>query len=429
VARLQRQSLTERGLGFVSQWFSNPQNKQFIDDLIASVKESPQHVGEFFEGEVLEAIKQHWVRIALVTGGLLLAEEIIAILAATPEPTMLTKVIAVILQIAVIAILGYFAAVEAKGAYDEGRNWFTIARRANGDPAVITEASRSFVRMVWHIVMAILALAGVRARVRGFTVPESVAAGVGEAGVGGGAGAGEPSNVTPISSHPGYRPSFSPPTSGQPSAYYGGSAAPKIEPLETPVEASAPVPAPPPAAAAGTTLATTPGPGVQPVPAAAAGLAAATQAKKWPPFVLKLPIEKAPHLATYRSWLGVLQSDPNYVRGNPAQLDKWHQAHRQCGSHPIPRSVYERGHALGLTGKEGEERIRVPDWSRRSKSIFMQVDHIIERQLTPNSHRGIFDEMDNYELLDGRSNVNSRNRYVGNIRAGEQLDAFKEHGK
>jgi Domain of unknown function (DUF4157) len=291
VARLQRDFLSKLAIGagatvagfplvgeiLISGWFADPRNKQFIHDLIASAKESPQHVKEFFVDEVWEAIKQHWDRIVLVTGGLLLTEAIIAGLAAAPEPTMLTKVIAVILQIAVIAILGYFVAVEAKGAYDEGRNWFAIARRANGDPAVITEASRSFVRMVWHIVMAVLVLAGVRARLRGFTVPGGAAAGAGEAGIGGGAGAGEPGNVTPISSHPAYRPSFRSPTSGQPSAYYGGRAAPKIEPLETPVEAPAPAPTPTPSAATGTTPATMARPGVQPVPAAAAGLVAATE--------------------------------------------------------------------------------------------------------------------------------------------------------
>ncbi len=103
--------------------------------------------------------------------------------------------------------------------------------------------------------------------------------------------------------------------------------------------------------------------------------------------MLKLPQQKAPHLLTYLGWLGRLQSDPNYDRGNPAQLDEWHQALRMGGSDPIPASVYERGHALGLAGEIGERRIRVPDWSRTEESIPMQVDHIVELQVTPAAMR------------------------------------------
>jgi hypothetical protein len=142
--------------------------------------------------------------------------------------------------------------------------------------------------------------------------------------------------------------------------------------------------------------------------------------RKRPPFVLRLPQQKASHLERYHNWLGVLQSDPHYDRGDPSQPEqqqRWHDAHRIGGSHGIPCKVYERGHVLGLTGRKGERRIRIPDWSRHSKSISMQVDHIIELQLTPASHRSVFDDMDNYELLDSSSNVASRNILVGNIRA------------
>jgi hypothetical protein len=400
-----------------SQWYNNPRNKQFINDLRASVIESPQHVKEFFKDEVLEAIKEHWLRIVGVTGVLLGLEWVIALLLAAPEP-FITKLIAVIAQIVVIAILAYFVAVEAVGAYDEGRNWYTLARRANGDPAVIKEASRAFVRMVWHIVMAVLVLAGVRARWRGFTVRGGAAASTGEAGIGSGAGAGEPSNIRPITSARGYKPSSSSSPSGGPVAYRGDSAVLKYEPLETPVEAPAPAPAPAPAVATGTTPAPKIGPGVQPVPAIAAGVAAATgKKKKRPPFVLRLPQQKAPHLRTYRSWLGVLQSDPNYERGNPDQLEIWHREHRSGGgAHAIPASVYERGHRLGFTGESGERRIRVPDWSP-TRSIPMEVDHIIELQVTPDRFRWHFNSVDNYELLDRTSNGTSGRLLAGNIRS------------
>lgn len=188
--------------------------------------------------------------------------------------------------------------------------------------------------------------------------------------------------------------------------------------------------------------------------------------KQRPPFVLRLPLEKAPHFVRYQSWLTVLQSDPNYQRGNPGQLDIWHQKLRLGGSDGIPSCVYERGHALGFTGAAGERRVRVPNWSRM-RSTSMEVDHIIELQLTPSAMRSDFNSLANMELLDETSNGNSgkqiqlnvaaerarqvafdptaANRVlrfdavtleggtpgerwsVDEIRAGEQLDAYEQH--
>ncbi len=131
--------------------------------------------------------------------------------------------------------------------------------------------------------------------------------------------------------------------------------------------------------------------------------------KPRPPFILRLPQEKAPHLAIFRMWIGPdisrhLRSDPGYERGNPAQLDRWHQAHRLGGSDAIPAEVYERGHQLGLTGEEGERRIRVPNWSPGGKPMSMEVDHIIELQVAPPTFMNYFNSMANYELLDRRAN-------------------------
>src|SRR5262249_27254653 len=209
-------------------------------------------------------------------------------------------VIAVILQIAIIAILGYFAAVEVKGAYEEGRQWLSTAKRAHGDPTVITEASRAFVRMVWHIIMAILTVAGVRARIRGATVPGADAT-TGSGTSGGAAAAGE-GEVIPLSSHPKYQPQFQPrppsPASGQPaaSAFGPGSTARQLAPAEHPLTEPVTVPrAPTPAPAAAMAPLTTPsaGPGGQPVPTVAAGVSAANSRKKKPPLEIRLPQKKA----------------------------------------------------------------------------------------------------------------------------------------
>jgi hypothetical protein len=81
-------------------------------------------------------------------------------------------------------------------------------------------------------------------------------------------------------------------------------------------------------------------------------------------------------------------------------------------------SVYERGHLLGFTGEGGEKRIRVPNWSRDAiNSIEMQVDHIIELQLTPDFMREEFDSIFNWELLDAKSNQASGNLLKNSIAA------------
>ena len=205
----------------------------------------------------------------------------------------------------------------------------------------------------------------------------------------------------------------------EPPAAFSGNNPLKIEPAPLPQPGRvypfpAPKPRPAPVAGQSTAPASPPNPVTPVIPRI--GLDPAPDPKPRPPFVLKLPQQKAPHLATYRSWLGVLQSDPNYGRGNPGQLERWHQALRLGGSHAIPAAVYERGHRMGFTGENGERRVRVPDWSR-TKSVPMEVDHIIELQVTPQSFREDFNSMSNFELLDRPSNGTSGPLLSANIAA------------
>jgi hypothetical protein len=197
-----------------------------------------------------------------------------------------------------------------------------------------------------------------------------------------------------------------------------GNLALKYEPA--PVAGPVPEVAPPPPEAAPAPAAAAkpaaPGKTVVPVTPVVPGVRGAPEEKERPPFVLLLPRQKESHLLQHRRWLGVLQSDPNYERGNPPQLDNWHRALRIGGSNPIPTSVYERGHALGLTGEDGERRIRVPDWpAAECASFAMQVDHIVELQLTPPSMRDEFDSVSNWELLDAASNQGSGSLLRSNI--------------
>jgi len=180
---------------------------------------------------------------------------------------------------------------------------------------------------------------------------------------------------------------------------------PNVAPKPTPANDVVPQPKPAPA----------PSPDAPPVPVTPVVPGPADpDKKKKRPFVLLLPQQKAPHLQLYLNWLGVLQSDPNFVRGNPHQEDIWHQALRIGGGDPIPAEVYERGHRLGLTGEAGEIRIRKPDWSL-THSVPMEVDHIIELQVTPDSKRSFFNSMANFELLDRPSNGTSGPLIQGNI--------------
>ncbi len=206
----------------------------------------------------------------------------------------------------------------------------------------------------------------------------------------------------------------------EPPVAFSGNNPLKIEPYVVPAQPAKvyPFPAPKPKAAAapaqaiGPGVSSPPGPVTPVVPNVA--LNPSTAPKPKPPFVLLLPRQKSVHLTTYRSWLGVLQSDPNYDRGNPNQLERWHQALRVGGSHAIPPDVYERGHSLGLTGEAGERLIRVPDWSR-SQSVAMEVDHIIELQVTPQAFREDFNSISNFELLDRPSNGSSGPLLSSNI--------------
>lgn len=213
-----------------------------------------------------------------------------------------------------------------------------------------------------------------------------------------------------------------------------------IVPAPTPVPVAPPVPVPVPAtapvtvpgvpaapapglgraigvgtaqtAAKATQVATGPSPAPQPVPQPVPD--PKDKKKTRPPFVLNLPRQKELHLPRYRGLLGQLQSDPKYDRGAPAQRDKWDKSLRIGGSHAIPQSVYDRGHALGLTSSAGEELIRIPDWTPTGAKSPMEVDHIIELQVTP-APREYYDHIDFYELLDRLANGNSGNVLRANI--------------
>jgi hypothetical protein len=397
--------------------------KQFIDDLGASLAESPQHVMEFFHDEVLAQIRAHLQQILFVTAALIVAEETVALLAAFPEP-LLTKVIAAILQIGIIVFVGVMAAEELKGAFDEGRRWLATAGRANGQAALISEASRAFVHMVWHIVMAVLALAGIRARFGGVAAPAAGGATAGEMGAAGGAtqsSAAAGADVIPIT-RPRVKPRPAPPPPTQPtvSAVGRGGALPKLKPFEAPqVEPLAPpvpdLPPPTPAPVTSAAASTTPsaGPGVQPVPALAAGLSSSTQ----DPQVrvrLHLPLEKKQHAHLYQRL--VRGHDLEHTPGLPrktAQARNWDRELRPNGRMEMNLRAWVDLERIGIS----EARRLRPDWTWRSREVDMEVDHRVEWQvLGPAARANFGDSMPNHELLDEPSNNQAGKTLRQNIR-------------
>jgi hypothetical protein len=245
---LQRQKAGEESGGFfksVKGFLTEPRRRQYAKDVVAAVREAPDHAYEVLVGEVLEAIKQHYVKFFLVLGGFIGAEIVAGILGAVPEPTMLTKVVAAAVQFLVFAIMGYYAAVELKGALEEGSRFFDLCREANGNPEKIREASIALLRMVRHIILAILNIIGARAKLRSLgamrgTTETTEAAEAGIEGAGHTAASG-PSNVIPITRATRTTPT-GPAPSGGPVAFEG-SLARNMEtgPVEEPVPASVPV--------------------------------------------------------------------------------------------------------------------------------------------------------------------------------------------
>jgi hypothetical protein len=119
-----------------------------------------------------------------VTLGFIAAEIVVGILTAIPEPTLLTKVVAFILQGLIMAMIGFTVGTELTGAIIEGGRWFSLCHQARGNPDLIAEASRSFLRMVRHILLAILTIIGARAKLREPRLPNTGAVGSSSRAVG-----------------------------------------------------------------------------------------------------------------------------------------------------------------------------------------------------------------------------------------------------
>lgn len=229
--------------------------QRVVSNLRTSVEMSPRYFTEIFVGEVLDAVLENWVEVLAVTVGLIAAEGLISVLAASP--TGISQFIAAVLQVIVIAILGSFATIELGSAVTEGMMWYRLCSDPNAGPEQLAEAARAFLRMLRHIVLAILILAGVRARVRGAGVIRDASAARGAAlesstrplppGE-------PPPGVTRLSSHPDFRPAPAASTTPPPRpvalrAASGGAQPAPVRAVPQPVPE--PLPSPPAAAPTG----------------------------------------------------------------------------------------------------------------------------------------------------------------------------------
>ncbi|MGB5969455.1 MAG: DUF4157 domain-containing protein, partial [Spirulinaceae cyanobacterium] len=138
-----------------------PSLRQRFKDLIAAILGTVRHAPEVL-GELWEEIKAQWPLFVALLVGLIVAEKLVLFLAATPEPTFLTKALAVALQGLIIAVYGASLAVSLK----EGINSVIIggrtAWRANGDPAQIEEASKTLLKGIGNLLLAVLSSYGLK---------------------------------------------------------------------------------------------------------------------------------------------------------------------------------------------------------------------------------------------------------------------------
>jgi tetratricopeptide (TPR) repeat protein len=134
---------------------SDPSWQQIVKDLLASVVQSPLHAGDVL-GDIFEYLQEHWQQFVWTTVGLIAAQTSVAVLTGIPEPTFLSKVLAVALQSFLFAVYGVTIVVSVDAAINELKNWWNAASTANGNPEAIAEASRALLRMVGYILILII---------------------------------------------------------------------------------------------------------------------------------------------------------------------------------------------------------------------------------------------------------------------------------
>ena len=146
--------------------------------------------------------------------------------------------------------------------------------------------------------------------------------------------------------------------------------------------------------------------------------------KECPPIILYLPSAKAQDLDAYAALIGQLEHVPDRAR-NTKQRNFW----RGVMPGRIPPAVWNRANSLGLS----RDDVIFPYWSlttKYEKNKPMEVDHLIEMQVTPIGRESQFDTMFYYRLMDASSNGGAGAELMHNIlKMREALAAcYKDQG-
>jgi len=169
-------NVTGTGVGTVGRMVvANNGLMPLIDAMTDSIVRSPKYM----LADIREMLKDHWLEIVQSMTAFIAIELGVAALIATPDPTMGTKIAALLLQALVLALMAYFAVEATTGAAEAGQLWWDTLLAAVKDPtapdkAKIELASQYFAHLVLNLVTAISTTAGALGIAwRGFRTPEA----------------------------------------------------------------------------------------------------------------------------------------------------------------------------------------------------------------------------------------------------------------
>ncbi|MEO8704203.1 MAG: hypothetical protein ABI867_29390 [Kofleriaceae bacterium] len=144
-------------------------HEQLAADIRASIASCPKHIKQRLD----RLTAQQLAEITNVAANLMAAEMVILVLAALPEPTIASKVVAVVLQVLLLVLAFHIAFTESVAAFHSALAWWKVIKDANGNPAEIEKSSGLFAELILHMVQAIGAAIQVTTiGLRGIRVPE-----------------------------------------------------------------------------------------------------------------------------------------------------------------------------------------------------------------------------------------------------------------
>ncbi len=126
---------------------------QLIADIQQSIFGSAKYLPQAFI-ESMPDSREKWLEFMQVTAALVAAELGVGILAAMPEPTMVTKVAAIALQALIIVFLIKTSVDEGTEVVKYSRLWWNDVKTAHGEQGQVDMASQMFAHLGIHMIMA-----------------------------------------------------------------------------------------------------------------------------------------------------------------------------------------------------------------------------------------------------------------------------------